>query len=90
MNRRTALYVFVFVVGVTLLAALYLTLVSRTAAQGRYVQELQRELSQLQRDNAQLEVEVAREGSVSHLWKRASELGFVPAEQVEFLLVVGE
>jgi len=36
-----------------------------------------------------LEVDIAREGSLSRLWERAIELGFAPAEQVEFLSVVG-
>jgi cell division protein FtsL len=88
---HTARYLFVLVVTLTLVAALYLLLVSRTAAWGRHIQQLEAELFRLQRENEQLEVELAGEGSVSRLWERAIELGFAPAEQVEFLLpVAGE
>ena len=87
MSPRTALYVFALIVVLTLVAALYLMLVSRTAARGRHIEQLQMELFRLQRENEQLEVEIAREGSISRLRERAIELGFVPAERVEFLLV---
>jgi len=85
MGPRMALYLFVLAVALTLVAALYLTLVSRTAAQGRHIQQLQVELSRLQRGNEQLEVDVAREGSISSLRERVVELGLAPAERVEFL-----
>ena len=88
-NRRMAVYLFAFVVVLTLAGALYLILVSRTAAQGRHIQQLQVELFRLQRENAQLEVQIASEGSVPRLWERAIEMGFVPAEQVEFISVAG-
>lgn len=85
MSPRTVLYSFALVVVLTLVAALYLMLVSRTAAQGRRIEQLQAELFGLQRENEQLEVEVARDGSISRLWERAIELGFAPVERVEFL-----
>jgi cell division protein FtsL len=85
MGPRAVLRISVIVVMLTLVAALYLMLVSRTAARGRHIEQLQEELFQLQRENEQLEVEVAREGSISRIWERAVELGFVPAERVEFL-----
>ncbi len=84
-SRRAALYLFVLVVALTLAAALYLVLVSRTAARGRHIQQLQVELFRLQRENEQLEVELAREGTVPRIWERAIEMGLAPAEQVEFL-----
>ena len=85
MGWRTALYLFALGVGLTMIAALYLMLVSRTAARGRHIQQLQAEFFHFQRENEQLEVEIAREGAVSLLWDRAVELGFIPAERVEFL-----
>lgn len=88
MGPRTAIYSFALVVGLTLVAALYLILVSRTAACGRHIEQLQEELVSLQRENAQLEVMIAREGSVSRLGERAVEMDFVPAERVEYLLLV--
>jgi hypothetical protein len=71
------------------LAALYLGLVSQAAARGRHIEQLRAELIHLQRENEQLEVDVARAGSVSRLWERAAERGFVPAERVEYLSPVG-
>ena len=86
MNSRAALYLFALVTALTLVAATYLMLVSRTAARGRHIQQLQGELFRLQRENAQLEVRLATEGSVSHLRERAIALGFTSDGQVEFLL----
>jgi hypothetical protein len=90
MGPRMALYLFVLVVVLTLVAGLYLTLVSRTAARGRHIQQLQAELFRLRRENEQLGVDLASEGSVSRLWERAIELGFTPQEPVEFLRPVAE
>ena len=90
-SRRTAFRLFALVVVLTLMAALYLMVVSRTAARGRHIQQLEAELFRLQRENEQLEVEIATEGSVSRLWERVIELGFAPVEDVEFLRpVAGE
>jgi hypothetical protein len=85
MSSRTALYVLVPVIVLTLVASLYLMLIGRTAARGRHIEELRVELFRLQRENEQLEVEIAEEGSVSPLLGRAIELGFTSAERVEFL-----
>jgi hypothetical protein len=90
MNPRVALYSLALILALTIMAALYLMLVSRTAAQGRHIQQLQRELFWFQREDEQLEMEVAREGAIPRLKERATELGFVPAEQVEFLLPTDE
>jgi cell division protein FtsL len=79
------IYSVTFVLVLTVAAALYLTLVSRTAARGRRIQQLEVELFRLQREIEQLEVEIARESSVPRLWERANELGFIPPEQVEFV-----
>ena len=84
-SPRTVRGLFILVVVLTLMATLYLMLVSRTAARGRHIEQLQAELSRLRRENEQLEVEIAKEGTVSRLLERAAELGFVPAERIEFL-----
>ena len=89
-SSRIAFYLFAPVVALALVAALYLMLISQTAARGRHIEQLRTELFRLQRENEQLEVEIAREGSVSDLWQRAVELNLVPAEQVEFLLLETE
>lgn len=90
MDRRTALYSLAIVTVLALAAALYLVLVGQVAARGRHIQQLQAELSRLQRENEQLEVEIARESSIARLWERAVELGLLPAEQVEFLTIAEE
>jgi hypothetical protein len=85
LDRRLAIYVLSFVLVLTVTAALYLTLVSRTAARGRRIQQLEVELLRLQREVEQLEVVIASESSVPRLWGRANELGFMPPEQVDFV-----
>jgi hypothetical protein len=90
MNPREILYLIAPALVLTLAAALYLVLISRTAARGRHVEELRLELFRLQRESEQLEVEIARASTVSRLWERAVELGFVPAERVEFLSVADD
>jgi len=89
-NPRIALYLGVLVVALTLLAAFYLLLVSQTAAKGRHIEQLQAELFRLQRENERLEIEIAEKSAVSRLVERATALGFVPAEHVEFLAGSGE
>jgi cell division protein FtsL len=85
MNRRTILYFSAVVALLVMLATLYLMLVSQTAARGRHIEQLREELAYLKKENEQLEVDIAKASSVSRLHRRAIELGFVPAEQVEFL-----
>ena len=86
---RAAIYSSAFVVALTLVATLYLMLVSQTAARGRHIEQLRTELYRLQRENEQLEVDVATASSTSRSLERAIELGFAPAERVEFLLLTG-
>ncbi|MFN2272831.1 MAG: hypothetical protein ACK2US_18455 [Anaerolineae bacterium] len=85
MSRRTLVYCAVVVTLLVLVATLYLMLVSQTAARGRHIEQLRVELAWLKKENEQLEVEIAEADSVSRLWNRAIELGFVPADQVEYL-----
>lgn len=85
MSPRMVVGVLALAIVLTLIAALYLTLVSQTAARGRHIEQLQAELARLQRENAQLEVDIATQSSVSRMLQRARDLGFAPAEQVEYL-----
>ncbi len=87
LSSRTAFYLFAPIVVLALVATLYLMLISRTAARGRNIEQLRAELFGLQRENEQLEVDIAIEGTVTRLEERASALGFLPAEREEFLWV---
>jgi cell division protein FtsL len=90
MNRRTIVYCLAVVALLVLIATLYLMLVSQTAARGRRIEQLREELVWLKKENEQLEVEIAKASSISRLRSRAIELGFAPAEQVEFLPFTAE
>jgi hypothetical protein len=91
LDSRPLVLLFITIAALALVAAIYLGLVSRTAAQGRRIEQLQTEIFRLQRENERLAVEIAamsavREGGSSGLMERARALGFVPAERVEFLV----
>jgi cell division protein FtsL len=86
LDSRPVVLLFGIVVVLALVAALYLALVSRTAAQGRRIEQLQTEVFRLQRENERLAVEIADVSAIPRLIERANALGFAPAEQVEFLM----
>jgi Tfp pilus assembly protein PilN len=86
-RSRPTVVLTVIVVGLTLVAAVYLMLVSRTAAQGRRIEQLQTEIFRLQRENEQLTVEIAEVSAMPHLMERAAALGYATPAQVEFLPV---
>ena len=91
-DRQKARYTLAAIIGATLIAALYLLMVSQTAAQGRHIEQLRSELLQLEAQNESLEEEIARQSAVSVVTTRAAALGYVPvvAGQVEFLVVSSE
>lgn len=86
LDSRPVVLLSTIVVVLTLVVGLYLGLVGRTAAQGRRIEQLQTEIFRLQRENEQLAVEIAEVTAFPRLMERARALGFVPAEQVEFLV----
>ena len=73
----------------TLLGAIYLNQSSKIAAVGRHVQELQYELNEVQRENAQVERDIAEAQSLERLHAETVRLGFVPsqASDIEYLVV---
>ncbi len=85
LNSRPRALLWGVVVALALVAGIYLGLVSRTAAQGRRIEQLQAEIFRLQRENHQVAVQIAEASTVRHLKERAQALGFVPAEHVEFV-----
>lgn len=84
-NARVAAVAFALILVIGLLGAARLYLVSRVAAAGRHLQQVRSELNRLQRENATLEMEIARKRSVAVLMERAREMGLDPAQRVEFV-----
>jgi len=72
-----------------LLGTIYLYQASRIAGVGRHVQELQNELDDVKRVNAELEREIAEGQSLDQLQAAAESMGFVRAqpEDIEYLVV---
>jgi hypothetical protein len=79
----------IIIILVALLGAIYLTQTSRIAATGRRVQLLQGDLTDIKRENATLERQVAEAQALPLLQQRAAALGFMPArpENIEYLVV---
>jgi cell division protein FtsL len=86
LDARAAFALLAIVTVLTLVMGTYLALVSRTAAQGRYIERLQAQIFQLQRENERMAVRVAEASALPRVMDRAEALGFVPAERVEFLV----
>jgi hypothetical protein len=70
-----------------LLAALYLALASQTAVLGRRLQEMEVERSEIVRENAFLQDQIARLASVESMRARALGAGFVATGTVIFVPV---
>jgi cell division protein FtsB len=79
----------VILVLIALLGVIYLNQTSRIATVGRQVQMLQFELSELRRDNRELERHIAEAQSLPHLQQEAARLGFSQAqpEDIEYIIV---
>jgi len=79
------------VIGLALVAALYLDVTSRTALAGREIQDLRTEIAALQRSNADLETELANITSSAVMQRRALELGYRPIQpgELDYVFVPG-
>jgi cell division protein FtsB len=79
------------VIVLALVAALYLDLSARTALAGREIQELQLEITALQRSNADLETELANLTASAVMQERALELGYRPVKpgELDYIFVPG-
>lgn len=83
-----------FLLGILMLAmiaALYLDVSARAAITGREIQDLQLEITSVQRTNADLQTRLATGLSTSNMASRAFTLGFRPAEagEIHYLIVPG-
>ena len=79
------------IVVVSLVSALYLDVTARAALAGREIQDLQVEITSLQRINADLETELAGLTSSSTMQQRAIELGYRPVKpgELDYVFVPG-
>jgi cell division protein FtsB len=78
-------------IGLAMIAALYLDVTARTAVTGREIQELRIQITSLQRANADLETQLAGLTSTVVMEQRARELGYRPVKpgELDYLAVPG-
>lgn len=78
-------------IGLAMVAALYLDVTARTAVAGREIQELRIEITNIQRANADLETRLADLTSTIVMEQRARELGYRPVKpgELDYLAVPG-
>ncbi|NWG08141.1 MAG: hypothetical protein HXY35_15800 [Chloroflexi bacterium] len=79
------------VIGVAMIAALYLDVTARAAVAGREIQELRFEITTIQRANADLETRLANLTSTAEMERRALELGYRPVKpgELDYIAVSG-
>ena len=78
-------------VGISMIAALYLSVASQATLTGREIQSLEREISLTRERNANLKTELARLLSYRAIKTRSDALEFRPAttEEIHYILVPG-
>ncbi len=79
------------VIGVAMIAALYLDVTARAAVAGREIQELRADITTVQRQNADLETQLADLTSTEAMQKRATTLGYRPVQpgELDYVAVPG-
>ena len=79
------------VIGMAMIAALYLDVTARAALAGREIQELRFEITTIQRANADLETRLADVTSTTEMERRALELGYRPVKpgELDYVAVPG-
>jgi cell division protein FtsB len=87
LDARTAIGSLLILILVSLLGWLYLTQASQVTTTGYRIYELERERARFQRENAKLMLEIAELERLEVVEARARQLGFVPPDQVEYLVV---
>jgi hypothetical protein len=71
------------VVGMAMIAALYLDVTARAAMAGREIQDMRFQITTVQRANADLETQLADITSTKEMERRALELGYRPVKPGE-------
>jgi hypothetical protein len=79
------------VVGVAMVAALYLDVTARAAVAGREIQEMRVQITTIQRENADLETRLADLTSTTIMEQRAIKLGYRPVQpgELDYVAVPG-
>ena len=79
------------VIGIAMIAALFLDVTSRAAVTGREIQEMRFELLSIQRANADLETRLAKLTSSAEMVSRARAMGYRPVlpGELDYLPVPG-
>jgi hypothetical protein len=79
------------VIGAAMVAALYLDVTARAAVTGREIQELRIEITTIQRENADLETQLADLTSTAAMERRARDLGYRPVQpgELDYVSVPG-
>jgi cell division protein FtsL len=75
------------VVLVALIAGVYLNVTARAATIGREIQDMEANILELQRDNADLENQLGLLTSIRTMERRAEDLGFQPINPAEVLYI---
>ncbi len=84
-ERTVALALVGLTAAVTLLTLAYLALVASNVRLARQVWETSEAVVMQERENEALRVEIARLASIPQLQRRSIALGFIPADQVDFV-----
>ena len=79
------------VIGVAMIAALYLQVTARAAAAGREIQEVRVQITTIQRANADLETQLAGLTSSAEMQRRAEALGYRPVKpgELDYVAIAG-
>jgi hypothetical protein len=79
------------VIGVAMVAALYLDVTARTAVTGREIQDMRVEITTIQRENADLETQLADLTSTAAMERRALAMGYRPVlpGELDYVAVPG-
>jgi hypothetical protein len=79
------------VIGIAMVAALFLDVTSRAAVAGREIQEMRFDILTIQRANADLETRLAKLTSSAEMERRARALGYRPVQpgELDYMAVPG-
>jgi cell division protein FtsL len=79
------------VIGMSMIAALYLQVTARAAMAGREIQEMRVKITAMQRANADLETQLAKLTSAAEMQRRAEALGYRPVKpgELDYVAVAG-